>query len=181
MNTDRGQVNAIVQEASGHVVVGGQLGGARTPPYMQRLLPSGQIDASYFNAAMPGPDNEVYALLGLPDGRILAGGSFRNVAGQQLMGLACLLPNTPLAIKTGVTVPFEMWPNPVRGEALHLRFPAIQGAVSVQLLDALGRSVFVFPVVQSTIALPTTTLPAGLYIVQVSTATGTATRRVVVY
>jgi uncharacterized delta-60 repeat protein len=180
ISSDRGQVNTLVQEPSGHVVVGGQLGGARTPPYMQRLLPSGQIDASYFGTTTPGPDGEVRALLGLSNGRILAGGSFQNVAGQRLLGLACLLPTTPLAVRTGATAQLELWPNPVQGEALHLRFPTAQGPVTVQLLDALGRPVLVRSAGPGTLVLPTTNLPAGLYIVRASTATETVTRRVMV-
>jgi uncharacterized delta-60 repeat protein len=89
-------VNAIARQADGKLVVAGSFttlhGVARVR--VARLNEDGSLDTS-FNPGT-GPDNVVNDIVIRPDGRIIIGGYFLNVAGTARAGVAQLLPDGSL-------------------------------------------------------------------------------------
>ncbi|OON70702.1 hypothetical protein B0919_01415 [Hymenobacter sp. CRA2] len=179
-----GRVNALALEPTGAVLLGGSLGNqaATQAPFMQRVLAAGPLDAAYFGAATPGPDGEVLTLLRQPDGVVLVGGSFLSVAGILQPALIRLLPAaSTTAAQSAATVRagLSVWPNPAGAAGLHVRLDAAR-PYRVQLVDAVGRIVLTQLVFQAETTLPTTALPAGVYLLRAEYATGQATRRVII-
>lgn len=74
------QVNAIVVQTDGKVIVGGSFTsfGGQTRNRLARLNADGTLDST-FN---PNADGSIYALALQPDGKILVGGYFNSIAGQ---------------------------------------------------------------------------------------------------
>ena len=90
------RVNAIAVQADGQILVGGEFsqvnGVARAR--VARLNPDGSLDGTF--APGTGANAAVRALLLLPDGSLLAGGSFTNFNGSARGGLARLLADGSL-------------------------------------------------------------------------------------
>ncbi|RTQ50919.1 T9SS type A sorting domain-containing protein [Hymenobacter gummosus] len=79
-------------------------------------------------------------------------------------------------------LPLAVYPNPAR-EELTLELPGGSGRATVEILSALGQRVRSFtPTVAGNgrVQLPLQSLQAGMYLVRVSTAAGTATRQFMV-
>ncbi len=97
-----GIVYDLVLQADGRVLVGGQFtqynGIAR--PNVARLLADGSLDASFDPGT--GPNNDVYALVVQPDGKILIGGLFSTYNGVARRRLARL--NSDGSLDTGFNV-----------------------------------------------------------------------------
>ncbi len=72
-----GQVNALVVQADGKVVLGGTLTNlnSTTGNFLMRFNPDGTLDTSY----NPSPDGVVNAMVLQSDGKIVIGGNFLNV------------------------------------------------------------------------------------------------------
>ena len=146
-----------------------------------RLLPGGALDPSYDPSR--GPRAYVSKVLVQPDGALLFCGSFQEVVGLPVSGLARMLdPNVLSARAAGQADELVAWPVPAR-EVLHLRLPAGRLARQAALLDALGRVVRCQALAAGppAPALPTAGLPPGGYLLRVTFASGPpAYRRVVV-
>jgi uncharacterized delta-60 repeat protein len=83
-------VRAILVEPDQKIIIAGhftQVAGL-TQTYISRLFPGGGPDYIGFQA--PVPNNYIYALGRLSDGRIVVGGEFTTMAGFTYMRLACL-------------------------------------------------------------------------------------------
>ena len=90
-----------------------------------------------------------------------------------------------LATVTEVDLTVSAWPNPTSGRATVAFGLAEAGPARVAVYDALGREVAVLAdgvldVGRHQAALPTRTLPAGAYVVRVTTASEVATARLTV-
>lgn len=85
-------VHALAIDSNGRLVIGGAFLSIAGRPVtrLARLLPTGALDPDFQTPL--GPDRDVLALALDPDGRILVGGRFRQLAGTA-HGLARLLPN----------------------------------------------------------------------------------------
>jgi uncharacterized delta-60 repeat protein len=87
-----GYINEVVQLPGGGYLVGGNFTEINSVPRanLARLSATGTTDATWPAAA--GPDAEVRAVLVQPDGKVVVGGYFNNVAGIGRASLARLLP-----------------------------------------------------------------------------------------
>lgn len=92
-----GRVSALVMQANGKVLVGGQFTtlGGQTRNHLGRLNADGTLDA-WFN---PGANDYVYSMMQTSDERILVGGTFTTLDGQARNRLGCL--NTDGALDSG--------------------------------------------------------------------------------
>ena len=106
-----GQVNALAIQPDGGIVVGGtftQAGQVETAN-LARFRTDGSIDESFGGAdvADPGTNGAVYALAVQPDGKIVVGGNFNTVFGQQRRSLARLnadgTPDVPVTAENAVS------------------------------------------------------------------------------
>ncbi|HWB02374.1 MAG TPA: immunoglobulin domain-containing protein [Verrucomicrobiales bacterium] len=82
-----GPPRAIAPDATGGAFVGGwfpQVNGAATFRYLVRIKADGSLDSNW----NPAPNNSVNALLLQPDGKLVVGGSFNQIAGQPAPRLA---------------------------------------------------------------------------------------------
>ncbi len=88
-------LNGMVRQPDGKIIVAGDLAVFNGVPVNRvvRLLPNGQVDATYQVAPI---DGFVLDLALQPDGNLLLGGRFTNVGGQPRFGLARLLSNGTL-------------------------------------------------------------------------------------
>ncbi|HEX2748309.1 MAG TPA: immunoglobulin domain-containing protein, partial [Verrucomicrobiales bacterium] len=81
-----GQPRAIVPDASGGAYVGGwfsQVNGGTAFRYLIRVKADGSLDASW----NPSPNNTVESLVLQPDGKLVVGGNFTQIAGQAVQRL----------------------------------------------------------------------------------------------
>lgn len=106
-----GQINALAIQPDGGIVVGGtftQAGQVETAN-LARYRTDGSIDESFGGAdvAEPGTNGAVYALAVQPDGKIVVGGNFNTVFGQQRRSIARLnadgTPDVPVAVGNAVS------------------------------------------------------------------------------
>jgi uncharacterized delta-60 repeat protein len=165
----------IINGSSGSHLVGGVNQGG-----LSRLNADGTLDNSF----VTGPafiSGNVLAALVQPDGKLVIGGSFGQVAGQPRMGVARL--TAPGLLSTAGPVAearTQVWPVPAATE-LHLRVSLADRPRQLVLLDALGRVVRrqqASATAEQTLSVRQ--LPAGVYLLRVDYADGPATRRVVV-
>ena len=170
--------SALTVQPNGRLLVGADLLRGGTYRGLLRLLDSGSEDFGFLPAN--GPGAEVRRLLVQPDGAIVAAGSFRTASGLPVGGLTRLLDAHVLAVAPAgrFAARLDAWPVPAHG-ALHLRLEAAARPRRVQLLDALGRVALSQVVAGPEPTLSTAGLPAGVYVLRVEYAAGTATRRVV--
>ena len=73
-----GQVNALVIQPDGKVVIGGSFSAVNGTPRwnIARLNADGTVDKEFANTTKAGVEGEIFALTLQPDGHIVAGGSF---------------------------------------------------------------------------------------------------------
>ncbi|MCX6904986.1 MAG: MBG domain-containing protein, partial [Verrucomicrobia bacterium] len=86
---------SLALDANSHILIAGhflKVNGANRCG-LARLNPNGSLDAAFDAGAMEGESPFVRRVAVQPDGKIVAGGMFRSVAGQALNGLARLLPS----------------------------------------------------------------------------------------
>ena len=178
-----GTVYSVALQPNGRVLLGGEFanpGTSGTLSNLARVLDDGQSDASFTGSTSP--NNAVRALAVQPNGAILLAGSFVTVGGQPAMGVARIAaPNVLLgAASAAVAARTAAWPVPAR-EVLHVAPDASAHPRSIELLDALGRSVRHLPATgTATVAIDTEHLPTGMYLLRVNYAAGTVTRRIAV-
>lgn len=129
-------VESLLPDSEGRLVLGlgDPFSDGVAVPRLARLLPEGALDPSFDPGT--GPDHTVFALAWLPDGRLLAGGTFTNVSGAPQRALAvfrsdgthdttfdspyadkeiairALLPLTDGRVLAGGTHPFFVYPVP---------------------------------------------------------------------
>jgi uncharacterized delta-60 repeat protein len=175
-----GPVYSLAQQPNGRVLLGGNFSTPGPLTNLARVLDNGQTDASFANTAAP--NGTVRALLVQPDGAIVLAGSFTAVGGQPAVGLARIVAANVLhvAAPAAMAARTAAWPVPAHG-TLHLAPDFSAQPLTVELLDALGRQVRYQPATSAQEqTLEIETLPAGVYMLRVSYAAGTVTRRVVV-
>ena len=99
--------NDVVRQPDGKLIVAGSFSQINnvSVSYLCRLLPNGQVDATFATA---GPNGTVRSVALQPDGKLVIGGDFTAVGRQPRNGLARLLPNGTL--DTGFTSPFGIIP-----------------------------------------------------------------------
>lgn len=102
------QIYDLVQQPDGKLIVAGELATLNNLPVNKvcRLLPNGQVDAS-FSAAQT--DGDVFSVALQPDGKLLIAGNFRNVGGRPQIGIARLLPTG--ALDPGFSSPLGSTPS----------------------------------------------------------------------
>lgn len=90
---DGDTVRAIAVQADGRVWIGGQFSqaGGLACANLARLNPDGSADTSF--APLPAADDEVFALIFQPDGRVLASGKFDSIDGLSRRRVVRLLPD----------------------------------------------------------------------------------------
>ena len=173
-----GPIYKLTIQPNNRILLGGQFTANNLPSQLARLLPDGSPDASFGATAVP--NSNVRTILTQPDGSLLIGGSFTSVSGQPSMALARLVASNVLHVQAPAAVAEQTtaWPVPAHGQ-LHVALAPTAHAQSLELLDALGRSVQQQALAgrQST-TLMLGELPAGMYLLRVTYAEGTVTRRV---
>jgi len=90
-----GTVLAIIVQQDKKVVIGGAFTAVNGVPRqnLARLNPDGSLDVTFLSQAALGPNGPVAALLILPDGGILAGGTFTSAGNLVRTGLVKFLPD----------------------------------------------------------------------------------------
>jgi uncharacterized delta-60 repeat protein len=176
--TFTGTVYKLLLQANNRILVGGSFSGAGLPNNLLRVLPTGQVDATFGNTAVP--NGLVYDLLVQPDGAIVLGGMFSAVAAQATSTVARITAANVLHVKApqAVTDRTEAWPVPAN-TVLNVAPDPMAHPQSLDLLDALGRTVLQQKLsngapTQMTIE----TLAPGSYLLRVVYAEGTVMRRI---
>ncbi len=90
-----GQVNAIVLQADGRMVIGGSFSSVNGVPRsnLARLNSDGTLDTAFANSQVAGVSGPVHALALADDGSIVVGGTFNQAGGVATTGLARYLPD----------------------------------------------------------------------------------------
>ncbi|MCC3156981.1 T9SS type A sorting domain-containing protein [Hymenobacter sp. 15J16-1T3B] len=156
---------------------------ANASSQLVRLNADGSLDTSFTPVAVPGSiftgDDVLTGVALQADGKPVLYGSFRYVAGQTRIGLARLTATTTATKTSTALLPLTLYPNPAR-QAARVQLPA--GAQQLRLLDLQGRTLqqrhLAARQVEGTLEL--STVPAGLYLVQVVGAAGLYQQRLVV-
>jgi uncharacterized delta-60 repeat protein len=95
-----GEVSALVIQPEGGIIVGGTFSqaGQFETSNLARFHPDGRVDQTFGgeNATEPGANGSVYALTVQADGKIVVGGNFNTIFGQQRRGIARLNPDGTL-------------------------------------------------------------------------------------
>jgi uncharacterized delta-60 repeat protein len=173
-----GTVNKLLLQPNNRILVAGSISSPSLPSYLARLLPTGAADVTYGYTAVP--NSAVGTLLVQPDGAIVAGGAFTVIGGQSYMALARLTASNVLHVQApqAVAARTEAWPVPAH-TTLTVAPDASAHPQALDLLDVLGRAVRhqeLGSAAPATLALEN--LPAGTYLLRVTYAEGTVTRRV---
>jgi uncharacterized delta-60 repeat protein len=108
--TTNGAVHAIAVQADGKVIVGGAFTqvNAVTHGRLARLNADGSLDATFTTGVTAG--SNVYALAVLPDGHILVGGDFSQLAGIPKARIARLMPDGSVDSTFTTTVANDLAP-----------------------------------------------------------------------
>lgn len=180
-----GTINSVLPQPNGRILLAGSF--ARTLPNgngsisnLARVNTDGTDDFSF--GLTTTPNNAVRSLLIEPSGGIVIGGSFSSISGQAAAGVARVVVVNVLAVAAPAAVAerTSAWPVPAHG-LLHVAPDASAAPRSLSLCDALGRPVRRQPIAgpgEQTLSLEG--LPAGIYLLQVSYASGMVTRRIAV-
>ena len=177
-----GIVDAVAVQPNGRVLLGGQFtpAGSSAGANFTRVLTTGQPDASFTPTATPqGP---VYVLLVHPDGAIVLAGNFTTINNLPQLAIARVTAPNVLAVAAPAATAARLgaWPVPAH-ELLHVAPDPTAQPQLAELLDAMGRPVRRQPLAGATeVALPTAGLPAGLYVLRITYATGIAARPIAV-
>jgi uncharacterized delta-60 repeat protein len=174
------QVNGFAFQPNGRIMLNGLAVGAGQP-VTSRILPNGQIDASY--TATNGPRNAtVRRMLVQPNGAIMMAGNFTMAGTTPAWGLVRMLDSGVLASKNAeVEKATTAWPVPAT-KTLNVGFAVGARPRQVQLLDAMGRVVLAraAPATSSFLTLDVAELPLGAYALRVDyEQVGPVTRRIV--
>ena len=132
------------------------------------------------NAATAVPNLSVTSVLVQPDGKIVAGGSFTTISGQAAQVLVRLTAANVLHVTAPAAVADRTaaWPVPAH-TTLTVAPDASAHPQALDLLDVLGRAVRhqeLNSAAPATLVLEY--LPVGTYLLRVTYAEGTVTRRV---
>ncbi|MBF9220399.1 T9SS type A sorting domain-containing protein [Hymenobacter ruricola] len=176
--TTTGAVYSLLLQPNNRVLLGGSFSSSSLPRNLARLLPTGAADASF--AATAVPNGIVRTLLVQPDGKIVAGGGFTTIGGQTSSALTRLIATDVLTVRAPQAVADRTaaWPVPAHA-ALTVAPDASAHPQALDLLDALGRPVLHQALSNAAPAtLATETLAPGSYLLRVTYAEGTVTRRV---
>ena len=176
--TQSGMVIKVVLQPNGRVLLVGNFNSPSLPNNLARLLANGQADASF--AATAVPNGTVNGLLVQPDGAIVVAGSFTTIAGQPIMALARITAPNVLhaAAPRAVAERTEAWPVPAH-TGLNVAFAPAAHPQALDVLDLVGRLVLHQNVQgQPSLTLAVAGLAAGTYVLRVTYAEGTVTRRV---
>ncbi|MGY3091033.1 putative delta-60 repeat protein [Hymenobacter sp. UYAg731] len=151
-----------------------------------RLNGNGSLDNAFAAVSTPAPifigDDSTPGYVLQPDGKIIAYGSFRAIAGQPRIGLARLTNPVATAIRTGAaTRPLVAYPNPV-SQRLTVVLPSVAPATQGTLLDLTGRAVrrWTLPAQQAEASFDLSTVAAGVYVLRIPGTAGTYQQKVVV-
>jgi uncharacterized delta-60 repeat protein len=147
---------------------------------LSRLNADGTLDNSFVTGPSLISSNVLTAAV-QPDGKLVVGGLFTQVAGQaHLSAVRLLVPNLVTAARRAADARTQVWPVPAATE-LHLRVSLADRPRQLVLLDALGRVVRrqqASATAEQTLSVRQ--LPAGVYLLRIDYAAGPVTRRVVV-
>jgi len=90
-----GQVNALVIQPDGKVVIGGNFNTVNGTPRwnIARLNADGTVDEGFANTTKTGVEGEIFALALQPDGHIIAGGSFTQSGKSEARNLVRYKPD----------------------------------------------------------------------------------------
>ncbi|MGY3087209.1 putative delta-60 repeat protein [Hymenobacter sp. UYAg731] len=173
-----GTVNQLLLQPNNRILVAGSISGIGFPNYLARLLSNGATDTSFGTSAVP--NGSVSALLVQPDGAIVVGGSFTSVGGQPYGALARLTASNVLHVQAPQAVAdrTQAWPVPAH-TTLTVAPDASAHPQALDLLDVLGRTVrhqALSSAAPTNLAIEN--LPVGPYLLRVTYAEGTVTRRV---
>ncbi len=177
-------VNAIAVQPDGRIITAGRFqtcaGIARKR--VARLHSDGSLDHAFDPGE--GPDDEVNVIALQPDGGVLVGGWFGTVGGVQRYGIARLNSDNNQGVSTGLSGigmdAFTLFPNPTDGP-LTMR-TNISGLLEVNIIDIAGRTVFARPMDRAGLndqLIDLSAQPNGVYTIQLRSAQGVVTRRVV--
>ncbi len=150
-------------------------------PLLRRLLPSGALDPSFapvqFGTGYDYESDQAWVFQSTGD--LVVGGGFTTVNGIQHPSLV-RLTNIPTGLRLDASVArgLDVFPNPAHA-TLTLRRTTAEPATAT-LLDVLGRPVRHWTLIAAEQVLPLGTLPAGPYVVRITTAIVTTTRRVII-
>ena len=151
-----------------------------------RLNGNGSRDNAFSAVSTPAPifigDDSTPSYALQPDGKIIAYGNFRSVAGQVRIGLARL--TNPVATATraaAAALPLKVYPNPT-SQRLTVVLPAVAPAAQATLLDLTGRPVrrWALPTQQAEASFDLSAVAAGVYVLRIPGTTGTYQQKVVV-
>ncbi|MBC6991508.1 T9SS type A sorting domain-containing protein [Hymenobacter sp. BT491] len=173
-------VRSIAVQPNGRLLVAGLLGDGyiNNWPYLLRVQENGPRDATFEPA--DGPNNETNCVALQPDGKILIGGSFTDVGGHRVLGLARLVAAEVLhASATQARIRTEVYPNPAHS-MLHVQLDAKAKPQRIHLLSITGKTATAMPVTKSSFTMPIHNLPAGVYLLRVEYASGVVVQRVVI-
>jgi len=168
-------INDLVVQPNGRVLYAGNSSG----PPTGRLLPAGGVDATY--EPFQGPtDGMVYQIGVQPDGKLLLGGQFTEVAGRPAFSFTRLTDQHVLRVgsRQGLTS-LEAYPNPVHDQ-LTLWLDAAARPQALTLTDLTGKIVRAQPLSSAVQQLSVRDLAAGVYLLRVDYVAGPVTRRIVV-
>ena len=160
----------------------GQYGGAT----LVRLNGNGSLDNAFSAVSTPAPiftgDDSTPSYVLQPDGKIIAFGNFRSVAGQPRIGLARLTNPVATATRAATAaLPLLVYPNPA-SQRLTVVLPAVAPATQATLLDLTGRTVrrWSLPTQQAEASFDLSTVAAGVYVLRIPGTAGTYQQKVVV-
>ncbi|MGY3087211.1 putative delta-60 repeat protein [Hymenobacter sp. UYAg731] len=173
-----GYLYSLLVQPNNRILLGGTFTSATLPSNLARVLANGQADASFGNTATP--NGIVRALLVQPDGNLVVGGGFSSLSGQPSVGLARITASNVLHVAAPQAVAEQTlaWPVPATG-VLNVAFDLHSHPQALALVNALGRTMRQQVLNGAApVALPLETLRAGIYLLRVTYAEGTVTRRV---
>ena len=151
-----------------------------------RLNGNGSRDNAFAAVSTPAPiftgddSTPLYTLQ--PDGKIIAYGNFRAVAGQPRIGLARLTnPVATAARAVTAALPLVAYPNPT-SQRLAVVLPAVAPGTQAALLDLTGRVVrrWPLPTQQAEASFDLSAVAAGVYVLRIPGTAGTYQQKVVV-
>lgn len=106
-----GQVSALAIQPNGGIIVGGTFtqAGQTEALNLARYRSNGEVDQTFGGEGEgdPGANGSVYALAALPDGKIVVGGNFSEVFGEQRRSIARLnadgTPDSPVTAENALS------------------------------------------------------------------------------
>ncbi|MFC6223702.1 T9SS type A sorting domain-containing protein [Hymenobacter artigasi] len=160
----------------------GQYGAAM----LVRLNGNGSLDNAFAPVSTPAPiftgDDSTPNYTLQPDGKIIAYGNFRSIAGQARIGLARLTNPVATATRAGTAaLPLAVYPNPA-SQRVTVVLPAVAPATQATLLDLTGRAVrrWALPTQQAEATFDLNAIAAGVYVLRIPGTAGTYQQKVVV-